>query len=171
MQDMKAWFHKRIVAPVLALLRQGVSPDQVALALACGAIIGVFPVFGTTTVLCTLAALALRLNLVAVHVVHVAMTPVQLLLMIPFVRVGETVLQAPRQPLSIGAGLELLSHGVWHAVVLLWSAIVHAVLGWILLGPLAIYLLFLLLRPLLARAARRLNHARPGESLTGTSRP
>ncbi len=154
-ERMKAWFVKRIVGPVFALLRQGVAPERIALGLACGAIIGVFPVLGTTTVLCTLVALALRLNLVAVHAVHFAMTPVQLLLIIPFVRVGEAVAEAPRQPLSITAGLELISHGAWHATVVLWGAIVHAVIGWLLLGPLALFLLYVVLRRVIVRAARR----------------
>ena len=158
---MKRFFYRRIVEPVLALLRQGVTPQSIALGLACGTVIGVFPVLGTTTILCTLAALALRLNLVAVHMVHFLMTPVQLVLIIPFVRVGEALIGAPAEPLSIAAGLELISQGPWHAAVILWSAIVHAVIGWLAIGPLALYLLYRLLRPLLVRAARRLEVAPP----------
>jgi hypothetical protein len=105
---------------------------------------------------CTLAALVMRLNLVAVHTVHYAMTPVQLLLIIPFVRVGEHVVDAEPQPLTIAEGMELLTQGVVHAVTVLWSAIVHAVIGWIVIGPIAIaasYYVFrwLLLRTSLAR--------------------
>jgi hypothetical protein len=80
---------------------------------------------------------------------------VQLLLIIPFVRVGEALVHAPKQALSISAGLALLSHGVFHAVTLLWTAIVHAVLGWFLLGPITLYLVYRLLRPVLTRAAER----------------
>jgi len=150
---MKQFFYRRIAEPVLGLLRQGVAPQSIALGLACGAVIGVFPVLGTTTVLCTLAAIALRLNLVAVQTVHLLMTPVQVLLIIPFVRVGETLVGAPAEPLSISAGFELFSHGAWHATTILGSAIVHAVIGWLALGPLTLYLLYRLLRPILERAA------------------
>lgn len=153
---MRAFFRKRIVDPIVALLKQGITPERIALSLACGTIIGIFPVFGTTTFLCTAAALALRLNLVAVHAVHFLMTPVQLLLIIPFARVGEMLMHAPKQPLSIAAGKALLSHGAFHAVTLLWTAIVHAVIGWLALGPLALYLLYRLLRPVLTRAAERM---------------
>jgi uncharacterized protein (DUF2062 family) len=48
----------RIVDPIVTLLKQGITPESIALSLACGTIIGVFPVFGTTIVLCTAAALA-----------------------------------------------------------------------------------------------------------------
>jgi hypothetical protein len=37
--------------------------------------------------------------------------------------------------------------------VVLWDAIVHAMLGWLAIGPIAIYLLYRVLRPLLERAA------------------
>ena len=68
---------------------------------------------------------------------------------------------AAPQPLTITAGLELMSQGVWHAVVTLWDAIVHATLGWVLLGPAGIYVLYRLLEPMLRRAAQRLT---PGDA-------
>ena len=152
---MMSFLRRRIVDPILALLRQGVTPDRIALSIAFGAVLGVFPVLGTTTVLCTLAALLWRLNLAAVHAVHFALTPVQLLLIIPFVRVGEAVLERPPQPLSIPAGLEIIAQGAGHAIVVLWDAILHAMLGWLVIGPVAIFVLFRLLIPVLERAARR----------------
>ena len=41
-------------------------------------------------------------------------------------------------------------------MVTLWDAIVHAALGWLVVGPLGIYLLYRLLVPMLARAAHSL---------------
>jgi len=155
---MREFFRRRIIAPLRALLLQGVTPEKIAMSIAIGLIVGIFPVMGTTTVLCTAAAAVMRLNMVAVHTVHYAMTPVQLLLIIPFVRVGEHVVGAQPQPITIGEGMALLAQGVVHAVVTLWSAIVHAVIGWVVIGPLAIaacYYLFrwILLRTSLARTA------------------
>lgn len=140
-----------LLGSTTALLRQGVTPEKIALSIAVGGIVGIFPVLGTTTVLVTLAAAALRLNLVAVHTVHYAMTPLQVLLIIPFVRVGEHIVGAAKQPLSIGAGLELISHGVLHAVAVLWDAIVHAIVGWLAIGPAALLLCHWAARYFLAR--------------------
>lgn len=155
---MREFFRRRILIPLRTLLVQGVTPEKIAMSIAIGLIVGIFPVMGTTTVLCTAAAAALRLNMVAVHTVHYAMTPVQLLLIIPFVRVGEHVVGAEPQPLTISEGMALLAQGVVHAVVTLWSAIVHAIVGWIVIGPLAIALCYyvfrwILLRTSLARTA------------------
>jgi uncharacterized protein (DUF2062 family) len=53
----RGFFHRRIVAPILALLTQGITPEKIALSLALGIVLGVFPVLGSTTVLCAAAAL------------------------------------------------------------------------------------------------------------------
>jgi len=152
---MIAFVRRHVVVPIVALLKQGITPERIAMSLACGAILSIFPVLGTTTVLCTAAALLWRLNLAAIQAVNFAMTPLQLLLIIPFVRIGERLLGDPAQPLSIGAGLEMIARGADQAVVALWDAIVHAVVGWLLFGPIAIYLLYRALIPVLERAARR----------------
>lgn len=150
---MKAFLRRHFIDPIIGLLSQGITPRQIALSLAFGIGLGIFPVLGTTTVLCTVAALAWRLNMVAIHTVHFAITPVQLLLIIPFVRVGERVVQAPPQPLSMDAGLELIAASAGHAIVVLWGAIVHAVIGWVAIGPVVIYSLYRALTPILKHAA------------------
>jgi uncharacterized protein (DUF2062 family) len=137
---MRHLLQRWLIGPIAALLSQGITPQKIALSIAVGAIVGIFPVLGTTTVLCTLAAATLRLNLIAVHTVHYAMTPVQVLLIIPFVRVGEHLLGAAPQPLSVSGGMDLIAHGALHAIVVLWDAIVHAIVGWLAIGPVAIAL-------------------------------
>jgi uncharacterized protein (DUF2062 family) len=153
---MRSVLDKYLLAPIRALLTQGLSPRLLALSLAVGLVVGVFPVLGTTTVLCTLVAAAFRLNLVAVHTVHFLMTPVQLLLIIPFVRVGERVLGKAPQPLSISDGLGLIAQGALKAVAVLWDAILHAMLGWALLGPALFVVVYVILAQVLKSTQRRL---------------
>lgn len=152
---MKAFLQRRLFGPVKALLTQGMSPRMLALSLATGAIVGVFPVLGTTTVLCTLAAAVLRLNLVAVQTVHFLLTPVQLLLIIPFVRVGEHLMDATPQPLSVAGGLDLISQGALQAIVVLRDAIFHAVLGWLAIGPVMLILIAMVLTRVLWNQQRK----------------
>ncbi len=58
------------------------------------------------------------------------------------------------QPLSIGEGFRIMAEGVLHAIVMLWDAIVHAALGWVVIGPVLIFALYYAFRPLLVRAAK-----------------
>jgi uncharacterized protein (DUF2062 family) len=151
---VKNWLYRRILAPLLALLRQGISPQRLALCVALAIVIGNIPILGVSSILCTLIALLFRLNLAAMQIVQAAMAPTQLLLIIPFVRLGEWILGAPQQPVSIKAGLALISQGVWHAVVVLRDAIFHAGLAWILVAPFCVYLFYRLLAPVFARLSK-----------------
>jgi len=151
------FLRRRLVRPLLALLRQGVTPHKLALSVALGVVIAVVPVLGVSTTLCALVALALRLNMPAIQVVNYLLTPVQLLLIIPLLRFGEWIARAPRFPITLDDGLALLSHGVVSAVRVLGTAIFHASLGWIVLAPFAAFALYRTLVPIF----RRLAPARP----------
>jgi uncharacterized protein (DUF2062 family) len=156
---MRDWLRRRILEPLLTLLRQGVSPERLALCVAIGVVVGNIPILGVSTLLCTAIALVFRLNLPAIQLVQAAMAPTQILLIIPFVRLGEWILRAPPQPLSIPAGLALISQGVGHAVVVLWDAIVHAGFAWILVAPFAVLMLYKLLTPVFERASMQMRVA------------
>lgn len=161
---MASFIRRRLVDPVLDLLRQGVTPEKIALSLAFGLGIGIFPVLGISTVLCTVVAIVLRLNLPAIQLVNYLASPLQLALIIPFVRVGEHLLGVKAQPLSVSEGFRIMATGVLHAIVVLWDAIVHAALGWIVIGPVIIFALYRVFRPILIRAAK-LRRPVAGEAL------
>lgn len=69
-------------------LGQGISPRRLALTLALGFAVGCIPVIGIPTVLCAGLALALRLNLPAIQAANYAAMPLQLALIVPFMRLG-----------------------------------------------------------------------------------
>ena len=153
---LKEWLYRRILEPLVALLRQGMSPDRLALCVAIGVVVGNIPILGISTILCTAIALAFRLNLPAIQIVQAAMAPTQLLLIIPFVRLGEWILRVPAQSVSIKEGLALLARGAGHAIGALWDAILHAGFAWILVAPVAVVLLYKLLTPIFERAAAQI---------------
>lgn len=160
---MRVWLEQRLIAPLRAFLLQGMHPRQLALSVALALVVGVFPVLGTTTVLVTIAAVALRLNLPATLAIHYAATPLQLLLIIPFVRLGEYLVGAAAQPLALAEGLTLIRHDVIAAIVVLWKAIVHAVIGWLVVGPVAMIAIFLAIAPLLDRIAAAMHRGLSAE--------
>jgi uncharacterized protein (DUF2062 family) len=152
-RPMNNWLYRRILEPLLALLRQGTSPDRLALCVAIGVVVGNIPILGVSTILCVGIALAFRLNLAAIQIVQAAMAPTQLLLIIPFVRLGEWILRIPPEPVSIQQAMALLAQGAGHAIAVFRDAILHAGLAWILVAPLAVYSIHKLLTPVFVRAA------------------
>ncbi len=147
------FFQRRILRPVLDLLSQGTSPEKIALSISFGLVLGVFPSLGWTTLLCFLAAVIFRLNLPAVQLVNFFVYPLQLVMLIPFIRAGEFLFHGGRLSLSVAQILAMIKADVWHAIKVLWIATVHAVAAWALVAPLAIYVLFRILSPMLRRLA------------------
>ncbi|MGA2777692.1 MAG: DUF2062 domain-containing protein [Steroidobacteraceae bacterium] len=154
---MIGWLRRRVIAPLLSLLTHGVSPQRLALCVSIGVVVGNIPILGVSTAICALIALTCRLNLPAIQLVQALMAPTQLLLIIPFVRFGEWIFHAPRQPLSIEAALAVVAKGVGEAVVVLWDSIVHAGVAWLLVAPFAIFILYRILVPVFRHAAERID--------------
>lgn len=132
----------RLLAPFTDLLRQGMSPEKISLTIALGIILGVTPVLGSTTLLCTMAAIALRLNLPAIQLVNMAVYPLQLILLIPFFKMGAWMFRANASTISL-QGVEALARaGVWNATQSLWVVTVHAFVAWLVLGWVATALIY-----------------------------
>lgn len=137
--------------PIVDLLRQGVTPEKLALSIALGVALGVFPVIGTTTALCALAALILRLNLPAIQIVNYFVYPLQIALLIPFFRLGEKLFGAPHLPLSAAQIQAMLHANLWFAARFLWATVWHAAIAWCLAAPFLVALLYLTLVPVLRK--------------------
>lgn len=148
-------WQRRVADPVKALLLQGVTPERIALSMSAGAVLGVFPVLGTTTVLCTVVALAGRLNLVAIQIVNWLVYPLQIALLIPFFRAGEWLFRAPPLSLTPSELVAMFRDDFRGSIVALWDTTWHAVVAWLAFGIPLTFALHLLLRALLLAFARR----------------
>jgi uncharacterized protein (DUF2062 family) len=151
----EGFFRRRIARPIVELLRQGVTPEKMALSLALGVALGVFPVLGTTTALCALAAFAWRLNLPAIQIVNYFVYPLQIALILPFFRAGEKLFDAPHLPLSVSQILAAWHASFWGATRFLWTTIWHGAVAWCLIAPLFAALAYVIFVPLLRRTLRR----------------
>jgi uncharacterized protein (DUF2062 family) len=149
----QSFFYRKVVVPIVDLLRQGITPEKIALSLAFGIALGVFPVLGSTTILCALAAIIFRLNLPAIQLVNYFVYPLQLALLIPFMRFGETLFRSPHVSLSLSIIFASIKRSVWQTTKTYWTSGWHAMVAWCLVGPLAIWLMYLVFAPMLRRLA------------------
>ena len=89
-------FNRQYIANVIVqALRQGTSPRKLALTCALGAVIGIFPVLGTTTLICLGISLLLRLNIVVIQLVNYLAFPLQMILLFPFIKTGAYIFGLP----------------------------------------------------------------------------
>lgn len=136
--------------PIKRLLMQGVTPEKIALSMAVGVALGIFPVIGATTALCAVAAVLFRLNLPAIQIVNYAVYPLQICLLIPFLRAGEWLFRAGPLVFSLTQMITLVRRNAFRAAVVLWTSIWHAIAVWCLIAPIVVAILYIVLKPLLA---------------------
>jgi uncharacterized protein (DUF2062 family) len=148
---VRSFVRKCLVEPVTVQLTQGVSPARLALALASGAVLGIFPVLGSTTFLCAAVAVRFRLNQVAIQLANYAAYPAQLALFVPFVRVGAWIFGAPRVSLSAASVRAELSVDVVGTAARYAFVVLRAIAAWGLIAPVATAVLFFVLRAVLRR--------------------
>jgi uncharacterized protein (DUF2062 family) len=146
--DMISRFLNSMKQKAAVWLRQGISPRRLALTLALGFAIGCIPVVGIPTLVCAAVALALRLNQPAIQAANYVVMPLQVALIVPFVRLGGWLVSSQQGALAVGT---LLHSSPMAMVSQLGGLAGMALLAWLLIAVPAVALLTFTLTPLLRR--------------------
>ncbi len=145
------------VADPRTLLRAGLSPEDLALAIAVGFVLGCLPLWGISSMLCLGVAATLRLNLLATQAANWLALPLQILLLFPFLRFGEWMLRSHASAHAFE--LHSFPHpGYTHIVSEVGVLLVHALAGWTLAALPAALILRTLLTALFRRLQSSLMH-------------
>jgi uncharacterized protein (DUF2062 family) len=143
-RKLQRFFDKRLLQPILGFLKQGISPKKLALTLALGTVCGLFPIVGTTTLLCLGVALLFRLNMAIIQVINYFMAPIQLVLFIPFVQLGAWLFETNPFPYSLEQILEMIATDPLHSLEMFWVAALLGITTWALFAlPVFVLLYFL----------------------------
>jgi uncharacterized protein (DUF2062 family) len=156
-------FRRRVLRPLLCLLRGGVTPRRLAWSLALGVLLGINPSVGFTTVVVVLLAWTFGLNQVASQIGAHSVTPLHLLLFLPFIQLGVHLFHTRRLPLD-RRQIEHLSHHPWRLIHAIWQWEWHALIVWGIVAAIVMPLLALYLRRalvLLMRHHKELMRSRP----------
>ncbi|KAL3679449.1 hypothetical protein R1sor_022405 [Riccia sorocarpa] len=148
------WIRQHVTEPLVLIIRRGAEPQVVAFSGALGITLGVFPIYGVTALLCAFAIgiLGTRCNAPTMLLANLIATPLELSLVIPFLRLGEWVVGGKHLLLSKNALWQALTGKASVEVLLgLW----HALVGWSVAAPLIVVGLYLALLPLVKYSIRR----------------
>ena len=150
---LKNFWQERVVGLIVAQFTQSVTPQKIALTIALGLNLGVFPLLGTTTLICALAAFWLKLNQPVIQLVNWLAYPLQFMLLLPFVRLGEWLMRAPPVPFSIPELLHKFKESPAKFMQEFGMTGVHGIVAWLVIAPFAIALIYFLLLPPLKKLA------------------
>ena len=155
-ENLKSIINSKYLSPIKKLLMQGSSPKAIALGIASAAVLGLFPVVGTTTILCAIFALSLRLNLPIMQLVNYTIFPLQLILIVPLMKLGELIFGFEKLSYSAGEIVNLMSNDFLNAISLLWYVTMQAIGAWLILAPVVAIGIFLLLYPVIMKVKIKL---------------
>jgi uncharacterized protein (DUF2062 family) len=148
---ISGFFKRRLVQPVLNLLKQGMTPRKLAATVAVGTVAGLVPAFGVSSAISTAVAARFRLNIAATVLVGYLVHPLQLLMIIPYIRMGISVFGMSELRLSLAEMQAMFKEDWLNALNQLWKANLAGVSVWALLALPTGGILYLLLLPLFKR--------------------
>jgi uncharacterized protein (DUF2062 family) len=140
--------------PLVAQLTQGITPEKLALTVAVGSACALFPILGTTTILCFVVAIVLRLNQPIIQLLNQAFWPLHVPVIFGCVRLGETIFQVPH----VSFRLRRMNDLLWHAPAQFFhdygATALYAISAWVVVAPVYITLMYYLMLPVMRGVAR-----------------
>jgi uncharacterized protein (DUF2062 family) len=152
----ESFWQRRIRRPIIGQLKQGITGRKIAATIAIGIVLAIFPILGSTTLLCALAGFLFKLNQPIIQTVNYFSYPLQLALLIPFYRAGETLFGHPHVPLSIPLFIARIRVDFLQFLRDFGLIAVDGIIVWCLLAPILAGLLYLALRPPLLALEKRI---------------
>ncbi len=150
----RTFWQRRVIDPVLAQLTQGITPEKIALTIAVGSALALFPMLGVTTLFCFLAGIVLRLNQPIIQVVNYLCTPIHIPLIFYCLHLGEKLFGVPHTRIRLGEFAKL----VWDDPILFAHkfglTVLHATVVWAIAAPVWIAVMYFTARTTLREIAR-----------------
>jgi len=128
------YFRDKILIPFKLVPKDGLTPDKLAFSVTIGIIAGLFPVFGTTTLLCLLLTLLFRQNLLVVQSVQWLLAVFQIFLIIPFMRLGAFLMNQPELHINLDQIKSAFEPGMMEGIQTLGMFHLYGILSWTVLA-------------------------------------
>jgi uncharacterized protein (DUF2062 family) len=135
---------KHFTNVIVQALSQGITPRKLAVTCALGVVIGIFPIFGTTTLFCLAVALIFRLNIPLIQLVNYLVAPLQLILILPFIRMGTYVFRLNPFPYTAEELTSMFRNDFWFLLKETGMALVIGIGVWVVISVPLFFLLFYL---------------------------
>jgi hypothetical protein len=122
-----------------ALLKQGLTPKELSQSIIVSGLISTIPILGVSTFMITTVSLKRKLNLPVMISLSYLMWPVQILLIIPFIRVGEFIFSVPRHHHTVEEIINSFQSSFFQTLSQLSFELLCGLGGWLLTAvPIAV---------------------------------
>ncbi|MBK7505313.1 MAG: DUF2062 domain-containing protein [Bacteroidetes bacterium] len=122
---------KRIRNKIKYFFSMGLSPREIAISSTIAAMYSIIPFFGVSKIMTTITGLKLKYNLPLMYTVGYLVYPLQFLLFLPFLRLGEKVMGIQESKLVWSEFKIMIDEHLFQAIKQFSAAFGYALLGWI----------------------------------------
>jgi uncharacterized protein (DUF2062 family) len=130
---------------LILIFTYGLSPVQLALILSFGITLGLFPFIGLTSILCFIFAFIFRLNMVVIQLVNWVVSPLQLVMLVPFYKMGKYFSVEWFNNAMIKINIEAFASNEFiQKIISLVNSQILAIFGWLFICiPMALIIYFI----------------------------
>ncbi|MGJ8633086.1 MAG: DUF2062 domain-containing protein [Luteolibacter sp.] len=159
MSEKPSKIRRWIIQPIANQLKQGTSPERLSWSVSLGITLGIFPIMGSTSIVCLIAGHLLKLNQPVLHLFKTLTYPIHLPLILVFIHLGEKMNGVPPTPFSIIELVAQFKESPTRFAKDFGMAALYGVEAWaitaVILIPLARYLSLPLLRKLISALPKK----------------
>jgi hypothetical protein len=125
---------KKLKLKIISLFSQGLSSKKIAQSIIFSGLFTVIPILGISTFFITFISIKKKLNLPIMIAFSYVIWPVQIFLIIPFIRLGEIIFSIPPTHHSIEEIIEMSQNGFFKMVTKLSLELLYALGAWFLVA-------------------------------------
>lgn len=121
-----------LIAKTKMLFKQGLTPKELSQSIIVSALISIIPILGVSTFMISTIGIKYKLNLAIMIALSYLMWPVQILMLIPFIRIGQFIFGVPSNHHTIDEILTSFQHGFLATLSQLSVELLCGFGGWVL---------------------------------------
>jgi len=145
-KKINLWINK-----FLALFKQGLSPLEIFQSLLISFLFTIIPIPGITAIIVTPIGINYKLNIPIMMGFSYILAPLQFILLLPFIRIGEYLLKTNHTLLSVDAIMNSFNTSFWTTLEKLSLEVICALTGWVIVGIPSIIIIYYLGRLLISK--------------------
>jgi uncharacterized protein (DUF2062 family) len=154
----RSFWQRRVRDPIVAQLTQGITPEKIALTIAVGSALALFPMLGVTTLLCFVAGIVLGLNQPIIQAVNYLCFPAHFAAIYTCWLWGDRLFGTTNSTLPVRKTAELMWRLLWDDPTQLLGRfggiLAHGAMVWALVAPFWVVGMYYGFRSVLREMAR-----------------
>jgi uncharacterized protein (DUF2062 family) len=141
-QYFRKLYTTRVLIPVSNIRKQGFSAETLALSISIGIIGGAFPAIGFASYICLILTLAFKQNIIIVQVVNWLVYPLQILLIIPFMKLGYSIFTGGELTITLHQVVAAFQSGIMNGIKLIGIISLYGIIAWAVIAIPTLFILY-----------------------------